>query len=591
MLRRTLVHIFIVGTFLLFGVTLFSLLGHPITLEAADASGLSCAGGVAGHLASEAEAKAATDNSITAGVTYLCPNDARIGISNESGAAKEYLSSHACAQTIHTGIAAACPAGTRSLHIDGLASQFAVYAANYMKKFEAQNGQNTICVRDAYRAPGEQACAANNSANGGAVAQPGKSKHEVGEAVDLNPQNGATYTKMRSFADQNESCVWFRYYCPQDNSSGNAGKSNIGTNGDCPHLELKSSCNAGTPGASTGASGRYTSTPAQSFSTPQSDISSSPGVGSMTPGQTYGQDTTCLLSTDPIYTVSIPAGTPFPSNCLNNGHSSSATGIQASCSGNTIIYNASGNATIGQTCPYGCQNGMCMQSQQNQQQGQQQGQQYAAANPTPSASSPTTNGQTAVSSGVQSALQTNTTPTLSTPSLIPNLLTPSSTLSILNALANPQQVVTIHATPTPIILNPDAQKISQLQAGAPPGVTYALPASSYFSNGNQTGQTTSAGANTITTTAGTGYDTATSTDTRVLAIAGTRTPTGADTFTSSNLSSQGTQGSPSQQVSTFPGNTTSILETLKLDLQGVLNFLATYGRPFGGVVPSQVGGE
>ena len=142
---------------------------------------------------------------------------------------------------------------------DGLASKFAIYAADFIRKFEAQGG-GTICVRDAYREPGEQQCAANNSANGNAVAKPGHSKHEIGEAVDLNPRGGATYTTMRSFADQNEKCTWFRYQCNQDTSPGNSTKDSLN---DCPHLELKSSCDAGTLPTANANPSRYTSSPSR----------------------------------------------------------------------------------------------------------------------------------------------------------------------------------------------------------------------------------------------------------------------------------------------------------------------------------------
>jgi hypothetical protein len=507
-----------------------------------------------------------------------CWDSSNANIGQAAGDAKSYLRQHA----------------TSGANISCLNAQFAEKIKNLMQA--VPGGPPTIT--DGYRGLAAQAAAL---ASGASKVGPCGSYHQYGLAADFNNASKQTLQWMRVNASQFG-------LAPVTNGDPTSGCTSHGfcdyghiqIAGPLPSRDQCALCSAsganangtGNAAATSPGAGRYTSTPGVSFFGPQSGISSSPGVGSMTPGQTYGQDTTCLLSTDPIYSVAIPAGTPFPSNCLNNGQTSLGTsGVQASCSGNTIIYNASGNLTFGQTCPYGCQNGICMQPSQNQQQGQQ----YAPANPSPSASSPTvttSNGQTAVSSGVQNVLQTNTTPTLTTPTLIPNLLTPSSTLSILNALANPQQIVTTHATPTPITLNPDAQKISQLQAGAPPGVTYALPASSYFTGAHTTNPTTPVGGSTIITTPGTGYDMATPTDTRVVAIAGTRVPTGADTFTSSNLANTGAVPTPPAPVSTFPSSTTNtILETLKSDLQGVLNFLATYGRPFGGVVPSLAGGE
>lgn len=197
----------------------------------------------------------ATAAGIPASSACWNPNDPSAGA--DAGSAKEYLQAHACSQTIQTGIAPACPSGTRQLHIEGLQAKFAIYVVEYMKKFEAQYGQNSICVRDAYRAPGEQQCAKNNSANGNAVAQPGRSRHEQGLAVDLNPTGSASYTAMRGFADQNAQCIWFRYQCSKDSSPGNTGKNALQ---DCPHMELKPTCDGGG-GSTTGPGGSAPATP------------------------------------------------------------------------------------------------------------------------------------------------------------------------------------------------------------------------------------------------------------------------------------------------------------------------------------------
>jgi hypothetical protein len=180
----------------------------------------------------------------------------------------------------------------------------------------------------------------------------------------------------------------------------------------------------------------------------------------------------------------------------------------------------------------------------------------------------------------------------------------SSTAAILQALANPQIPTTTPATTTPIVLNSAvADNIAQLQANAPLGVTYAEPASAYFpSNGNgqlagsapaQSGTTGGAG-NAITTTPGTGYDMAGAAPAPNAAgpIASDITsPSGVDTFTSSDAGSNQSSQDPFDAASTFNSGPLSILAALKAEVLGAINFLAVYTEPFGGNVPSQMNSE
>lgn len=186
-------------------------------------------------------------------IDYPCWIPGQPYVGQEAGEAKVFLDERKCSFSgvpegmTKTGRAPACPNGIRPIRIDGLDPKFAICVAAYIKKFEAEYGKGTICVHDAYRAPGEQQCAANG---GSVAAAPGTSRHERGQAVDLNPRNGATDTTMRQFADENETGIWFRYTCARDSSPANDRKQKPY---DCPHMEIKHvSCSSGnfTPSSS-----------------------------------------------------------------------------------------------------------------------------------------------------------------------------------------------------------------------------------------------------------------------------------------------------------------------------------------------------
>lgn len=211
----------------------------------------------------------ASDDAVKRGRIEIgrCYNPDERGISQVSEAARSFLEERACGDFLKAGVptgkAPACPNARRPLRIDGLDPKFAECVVKYITNFEGKYGKGTICVHDAYRGPGEQQCASNSGARGGfAAAKPGTSRHEKGQAVDLNPR-GVSYTQMREFADQTESGIWYRYKCSGDTSAGNSGKS--GPN-DCPHLETKTAACAdgsfvppNTTGGSTVGTGAPTS--------------------------------------------------------------------------------------------------------------------------------------------------------------------------------------------------------------------------------------------------------------------------------------------------------------------------------------------
>jgi hypothetical protein len=289
--------------------------------------------------------------------------------------------------------------------------------------------------------------------------------------------------------------------------------------------------------------------------------------------------------------------------------------------GNTITYNFSGTITTGATCPSGCLNGACIQSQQcatgytlinNVCTPQQCPSGYTMVNGLCNQTQQTSQPASTQSSGGTSQTSGNsgtTNPsTVTSPTIVSNLLTPSSTTAILQALANTQNSKT-SATTTPIVLNSAvANNIAQLQANAPSGVTYAEPTSAYFpssTSGQQSGSAPSTDQNSggpndavgITTTPGTGYDMTNGTDTSTGVspassdIASTQAPGGADTFTPSDSgTNSNTQGSY-DAASTFNTGPLAVLAALRADVISAINFLSVYIQPFGGSVPSQMGGE
>jgi hypothetical protein len=320
-----------------------------------------------------------------------------------------------------------------------------------------------------------------------------------------------------------------------------------------------------------------------------SNIYSIPGLGS-TPqaGQVLSQDYPCLVTTNPIYYIIIPAGTAIPPGCLNGASSVQNTTPQPCPPGYTLL------------------GGFCTQGPQSMQQIPQQSSQPGAG-----AGSSAVSGPVPTSAGIQASKNSTgnvanqvSTSVITSPTLVPNLGT--STLALIQALANPPVATQNTATNTPIILSGAAIDISQLQASGIPGVTYAQPTSNITGasglNGNYGGNNSTVGNNGITTSAGTGYNTSDGTHSgtpittgSANIIAMTQTPTGADTFgPDTNKSSAGSipssSAAPNVLTNTF-NSTLVILGVLKNEILGALNFLSNYMHPAPSYVPKQTGGE
>lgn len=162
-------------------IALVLVLIAPLSVNAQSAK---CVGGVQSHPATAAEAAAATDGSIIAGVTQVCPTDAAVGISADAGSAKEYLYS------ISTKTNTA-----DKYHISQLNSTFAVCAAAYAKAYTQAFGE-TLQITSAWRSAEDQK----------RVSTSPTSNHTRGLAIDIHPasRSQASYDRMMNFAAQNK---------------------------------------------------------------------------------------------------------------------------------------------------------------------------------------------------------------------------------------------------------------------------------------------------------------------------------------------------------------------------------------------------
>ena len=499
--------------------------------------------------------------------------------------AKQYLQSAKCSgATIDT---------------QNLNAGFAQCAQKFVQSARSQDPN--FCLTSAYRSVAQQqeiiashalaaGCPTTSwcSKLSGTVAPAGNSYHQFGLAIDVS-------SKVLSY-----QAIW--------NLADSQGIENPVSlhKSDPLHVQAKAGMQCNSGGNTPAPAAQSPITPLQGlgqllgFSTQQCQAGYTMVNGQCTlsslsgtpqPGQVVSQDTICVISTNPIVTQTIPAGSVYPYGCLNSSQTTNST--QLYCSGNSIVSNSSGYPITIQTCQYGCSNGVCMQQQAQQQ--------------SSTASNQGTSGTAATNQTTGTSGTTNSS-TVTSPTLVSTLLSTSSTASILDALANPQHATT-SATTTPIILNPAvANNIAQLQANAPAGVTYAMPTSAYFpssGSGQQSGSTSTQTPNanggsdtgiSVTTTQGTGYDIpgdtttqATNTSgpiaTNVVAQSGVETFT--PTYTDANANTQGSY----YAASTFNNGALSALAILKAEVLSAINFLAVYVQPFGGNVPSQMVGD
>jgi hypothetical protein len=523
---------------------------------------------------------------ISNAVVGMCWSPSSAATGAAAAQAKQYLQSAKC--------------GGSTIDTNNINSGFALCAQKFVQSAKAQD-QN-FCITSAYRSSAQQLAACMNicgaSSCPGLCAAPGNSFHQYGLAIDVNSKKIPLQTiwnlaQAQGILNPTSLHSSDPYHIQAQSKTG--GLCNSGGSAQ-PQTPLQS-----ITSAITSALGLNTQTQIQPCPTGyamtngvcqlQTSIYSTPGVGS-TPqaGQILSQDSYCLVSTNPIITYPVPAGTPYPSGCLN--------GAQTTCSTGYVLSN--GVCTPQQSCPagYTLVNGFCSQMQQ-----QQAAQPAAAQATTPASTASTPTSTAAPATSGTTATQGVSTSGITAPTLVPNL-GGTTTAALLEELANPQAPAQA-ATNTPITLSGAATDISELEATAMPGVTSAVPTGSLFVSGASTANPqsgasasvgTNDGGNTITTTSGTGYDIQGDTGTAPGVapgtendIASTQAPS-ADTFGSGSASNN----QPTAFVggpSTFTTSVLSTLAVLKGEVIGAIDFLAIYARPFGGNAPSQVTSE
>jgi hypothetical protein len=134
------------------------------------------------HLATTQEAASASPKgSIVAGVTYVCPGDARLGISDDAGAAKTYLRSIICVPPDRDNYGGVGPDET----IRGLDAKFAVCAAGFLKSVNATG--RPYCISEGKRSVEKQ----NEYASRPIVAckKGALCEHPRGIAIDIKVQS------------------------------------------------------------------------------------------------------------------------------------------------------------------------------------------------------------------------------------------------------------------------------------------------------------------------------------------------------------------------------------------------------------------
>ncbi len=440
--------------------------------------------------------------------------------------------------------------------------------------------------------------------------------HVKGIAVDVNPQPNTSQNVAAMHAMASKYGVGYTvpgdlpHIQPVSAACNGSGSTEPISNAAAPLQKIAQTLGLATQQCQAGYTlVNGTCTPQYSYSY------TSPSNSAPAAGQVVNQDTLCVISTNPPMVETITAGSVYPAGCINTGAQTSATcNTQTYCSGNTVMNESSScSVTAGQTCPYGCSNGACSQQTSQSTNSGSTGTSGSGSTGTSGSTGSTntgTSGTTATTNtgstgttgttGTANTGSTQTTSSITSPTLVPNLLTPSSTAEILRELANPSSSNTAAttSTTTPIILNSSvANNISQMQPASPAGVTYAQPASAYFNTQNSQ-QNNQAGGGTTPTgggysgTAGTGYADSSSSASATSAVgpAGTNislTHPTVDTFTDSPQSETTGTVSSFEAASTF-NSSLAVLNVLKTEVLGALNFLSTYAKPFGGNIPSQM---
>jgi hypothetical protein len=495
-----------------------------------------------------------------------CWDSSNASIGATAGEAKQWLQQHA----------------TKGSNISCLNTDF----AEKLKKLMSAVPGSTPTIRDGYRSPETQANLPAGSTRAGAC----QSYHQYGMAADIDASSETLLWMRRNsasfgLAPVSRCAVETGRTC--DNKFSDPGHIQIA--GDRPSKDQCGICSTASKG-----SGRVLD-----FSNPKSLASKNPPINaepddvespsSCTP-QLFCQDN---IVTSLDGTCSTQPQEYCPLGCSNGACVRQNQGLCQTDATTIIQCNQTQQqqlCQVGNNPPVMVACNQVQQYQQQQQQMQQQAQQQIRAAQNQSQANNNGGGSVGGSSGTQTQSSTSNTPEnpftntqtpgtltgtdiptaspLSFPALLPNLFknatTSSSTLDILNALGNPR--TTTPQTPsgtllTPITLNGDASTIATLQIprapdGTPliPGVTYARPASSFFSPSGEPTVLPSDAPNPNTPTQ----------------LIPTVRPNNADTFTSPDLGRDVPVTSFGAPGSTFTSNIYAVINSLKGQLQSIL---------------------
>jgi hypothetical protein len=276
------------------------------------AAAFTCASGAESHTATAAEAASVPNGNIVAGLTQVCPEDLKLGISADVGAAKQQLSSMLC----NSGV-----------NVTQLDPKFSVCAVKFMTKLRRISP--TSCIESAYRSASKQAAVCKSICGQlscpGLCAAPGRSYHQKGLAIDIGKLNVPlqTFWKLAS-------------------QSGLGNPSGLHKS-DPNHIQVM---NGGSNCSDIGYA-------------PTTDDIFTAGPASSNPY--FGYSASPMPSMQPVGTptVTIPSTSSDTSQSTNQTQSQICT-PSFSCTGNIMYYKTTSCTTqVYQTCPYGCGENSC----------------------------------------------------------------------------------------------------------------------------------------------------------------------------------------------------------------------------------------
>lgn len=248
---------------------------------------MQCPDGKPAHLATPEEAASAPGKGIIAGVTNMCGSDAQLGITNDVGAAKQYLLS------IAQGLPGTQAPPTKD-RIEKLDNALAVCAANFFKSYTEKTGVKLI-LRSAYRdGPNGE-----NARAGGASG----SNHTKGLAIDVNPADG-NYPRLWQYASKDPRYGVCFPYLGGDRPHLTLAGTNTGEAGKCARQGVTKACDGAKFTPKDAGPARPTSPVADALR----DIINPPRPPA-------SSEYFCVTSRDPV--IVIPLNTPPGPECLN----------------------------------------------------------------------------------------------------------------------------------------------------------------------------------------------------------------------------------------------------------------------------------